>query len=621
MRWIHPISITVPFLAFAAGFQQPMRKMTTSLSSSSSTSPIKNVRDIANTPSALYFWGNSNKKEEDTESTDGDQSSASSDNDENEGGASRRFGRWPFFANNKADEKETESAKDTDTVLPTTTMEPPKSPKRLGEELDPAKRAESLRAQAERARLEAERMDAELTLAKIDKLERDMVKAVAKDEADAIQQLQRQIDSLQAKMRGEAPKPVMATTPTPPKERPSSDFREGASGEDPMVTTTVNLGRTKDDVFKVNLQDFSEADFEGLVKTVENSPGFMKKLFAQMTEYDFTTVSDINATEVAGRLLKIQQMDFSYSKRPKPAFTQQDIDKAIADNLYQEGVINALDSTLKDSVKNNDTAKALLALEYNYYVDEIQEGKMEQLLDGEDWLKELVNAVNKTEVDTAVELLYPKCTRKEDAVLPTLPQLKMLMSDVLPKASFTPRGEPEQVAGGYLVRGSYQQKSGGELIEAIDKQLAKNGMLQDKMTVLLTKDFTLLANAQSRDSSDIPNPDDEPPILFVMGPDIMPERKRIPLSVTTAFGIATSWYLSVYPFLLNPEVLKRTEEQLELADSSMAYDLGWLTELSLPLFVTFIGIQLAHEAGHKLAAASSGVSVVLFISVVGCSIF
>jgi len=53
----------------------------------------------------------------------------------------------------------------------------------------------------------------------------------------------------------------------------------------------------------------------------------------------------------------------------------------------------------------------------------------------------------------------------------------------------------------------------------------------------------------------------------------------------------------------------------------MAYDLGWLTELSLPLFVTFIGIQLAHEAGHKLAAASSGVSVVLFISVVGCSIF
>jgi len=137
MRWIHPISITVPFLAFAAGFQQPMRKMTTSLSSSSSTSPIKNVRDIANTPSALYFWGNSNKKEEDAESTDGDQSSASSDNDENEGGASRRFGRWPFFANNKADEKETESAKDTDTVLPTTTMEPPKSPKRLGEELDP----------------------------------------------------------------------------------------------------------------------------------------------------------------------------------------------------------------------------------------------------------------------------------------------------------------------------------------------------------------------------------------------------------------------------------------------------------------------------------------------------
>ena len=335
----------------------------------------------------------------------------------------------------------------------------------------------------------------------------------------------------------------------------------------------------------------------------------MKKLFAQMTEIEFVTADTINVTEVATRLLQMQRMDFSYSSRPKPTFTQQDIDQAIADKLYQKGsVVNALDSNLAKSIQGNETAKALLALEYKYYVDEYQTGQVEQLLEGEDWLKGFVEAINQTEVDAAIELLYPKCTRKEDAAIPTMAQVQMLLSDVLPQASFTPRGQPEPVLGGYLVRGSSKFDSGDDTIDAIDKALAKNAMLRDKMTVLLTKDFTLLAEAQSRESFEPPNPDEEPPILFIMGPDIVPERKRIPLAIVTAFGIATSWYLSVYPFLLNPAILKRTEEQLDLADSSMAYDLSWLTELSLPLFVTFIGIQLAHEAGHKLAGAASGVS-------------
>jgi hypothetical protein len=49
--------------------------------------------------------------------------------------------------------------------------------------------------------------------------------------------------------------------------------------------------------------------------------------------------------------------------------------------------------------------------------------------------------------------------------------------------------------------------------------------------------------------------------------------------------------------------MKRTEEQLALADASMAYDLSWLTELSLPLFFTFIGILAAHETGHRVVAS------------------
>jgi hypothetical protein len=54
--------------------------------------------------------------------------------------------------------------------------------------------------------------------------------------------------------------------------------------------------------------------------------------------------------------------------------------------------------------------------------------------------------------------------------------------------------------------------------------------------------------------------------------------------------------------------MKRAEEQMQLTDANMAYDLTWLTDLSLPLFATFVGIQLAHEVGHRVVAAAYGVS-------------
>ena len=107
---------------------------------------------------------------------------------------------------------------------------------------------------------------------------------------------------------------------------------------------------------------------------------------------------------------------------------------------------------------------------------------------------------------------------------------------------------------------------------------------------------------------DLFNPEDLQPILYVTAPDIARERQRVALSLTSGLGLATSWYLSIYPFLLNPDISKRVEGQLELADASMGYDLNWLTDLSVPLFVSFLGIQLAHEAAHRLVAANYDVS-------------
>lgn len=205
-----------------------------------------------------------------------------------------------------------------------------------------------------------------------------------------------------------------------------------------------------------------------------------------------------------------------------------------------------------------------------------------------------------------VETFYPKCIRKEGQE-PTLTQAEKLITDVLPRAGFSSSSRPEAVAGGFIIRGTaIGDVSGDELIDNIDSQLERTG-LSDKLTVLYTNDFSVLAS-EDFEKEDW-NPENLGQILYVTGPDIVREPKRVALSTVTALGIATSWYLSLYPFLLNPALSKRVDEQLAIADANMTPDLAFLTDLSLPLFTTFISIMAVHELAHRATAAFYGVKM------------
>ena len=223
-------------------------------------------------------------------------------------------------------------------------------------------------------------------------------------------------------------------------------------------------------------------------------------------------------------------------------------------------------------------------------------------------MQAVLDAVNMTAVDRTVDQLFPKCTRKEDATEPTLAQVQSLAANVLPSAKFSTSSKPEKVLGGFVLRGSHKYENGDDLLAAIDKELEKTS-LTDKMTVLYVPDFTVFARSEEEGFEiDLFDSDSIPPILYIAGPDLVRERKPVALSITTALGFATSWYLSIYPFLLNPTLSKRVEEQLAVADAGMNYDLSWLTDLSVPLFWTFLGIQAAHEVGHRVVAAAYDVS-------------
>jgi hypothetical protein len=574
-------------------------------------------------------------------------------------------------------------------------------------------KAQMLRAQAEKARLEAERMDAELTLQKITRLEKELAHERAKkkkkkrqlleksdndndgddddddDDNTAVQELQREMDALLARMRGETPKPK--PKPASPSGGSSSSSSKSTSTLGPDETKTMTASAKAKSSFPSSAPssssvtpwgeakfasnvtpipgNVSQQELEKFVNDWEYIPDFLRKTMAMGTgmmtaddaDTNSTSIADVNATELFIRTDQMKRMDFSFLSIDKPTFTKAQIEKAKAELRNDDGwwkTSIGLDPRLDGILTTNETEAALVWLEYNYYIDKTDqqmEGVVGSLMENE-WFSGIINEFNKSVVDGTIETLYPKCTRKQTndnrqgqaktgaastgaaalSGVPTMAQVQQLTTNVLPKAYFASTSKPEPVAGGYVIRGKITNDkiitNGDDLIRFIDEQLVKTG-LSDKMTVIYSEDFTIFGELEDAIDAEIDNAssnknkngvsfsfvetvdpfDDKPPILYVLGPDICREPRKVLLSMTTAAGLATSWYLSIYPFLLNPALAKRVDEELALADANMTPDLAWLTDLSLPLFTTFVGIMLCHEAGHRVVAAVNGVSTFSFL--------
>ena len=556
-------------------------------------------------------------------------------------------GRIPFFGRrvNKSEEAgDTKSEQPVPATLATAPViatpeaapVPPPKPAQK-EPVNAQEAAKSLRARAERMKLEAERMDAELTLEKIEKLERQLAKARTK--GGAVDDLQRQMDNLQAKLRGEAPKPVVEpkrevtkkeeslkpkssdTTPLPAKKSEDSLFMDRFSKPGAMFDTIV-----KKSGGQMQSQRVLGDDFEEILESLKDAPSFLKKIMAATVEVDYDTIDDLNVTEVAVRSAMLRSGDYSYSTLPKPSFTQEQLEEE-AKKLEDKVDSLPVTESMIELAAGNYTKLAIYGLEYEYYTtskfvdEETSMAELAKLANGEEWMEGILQAVNQSAVDRTIEQFFPKCTREEDGVptnAVTNAQVQMLASSVLPKTKFSASGKPEPVLGGFVIRGKHKYENGDELIAAIDKELEKSP-LGDKMTVLYTNDFTIFARAEEEDFAFDPfDPDADPPILYVLGPDICREPKPLQLSIVSAVGLSTLWYLSIYPFLLNPGLSKLIEEQLGLAEAGMPFDLNFLTDLSVPLFYTFIGLQLSHEIAHRAIAGINDVSWPRCMSIIFC---
>ena len=587
---------------------------------------------------------------------------------------------WGFFRRDKSVEQidETKTANSDTLNLETTTsdeiptlekttvavVEPPKI-------LTPEEEATRLRNEAAKSRLEAERMDAELTLRKIEKLE----KALKKQQLEAAatmndnnvttsvttttttgssaskktsQEIQREIDVLLKKVRGETPTPTSSLAV-------------------PQNSTSISVAATRDPLWPKYVLPFDEEEFKKQYDILKVMPQFILATQAVQLEMELEVdevtkkTKPIDAKVLCERFDQLRRQDFSYSKKKPPILYEYKIDAMqktvesfmasdqkldsnsnvnqkswqsddfttgeLVTALLQADDVNLILKSLKDDARyqslwdtKDSRSIAQLILEYQYYITlgntEISAEQITTLLTEEAWAKPFLNPSNMSGTDAVIDSLYPRCTTKKDMVfdgnrpspIPTESAVKKLIADILPKAKFQATSKPEPVLGGYIIRGS-TKLSGDAFIEQLDKSIDQSN-LKNQMSVFYVNDFTILAGELDFDpSSTTPPifPDDPLPVLYVTSANVCREPLPIRLSIVSAFGLATSWYFSVYPFLLNPSIATRVDEQLAIADANMVPDLTWLSDLSLPLFATFMSIQLSHELGHLIVAGANGI--------------
>lgn len=511
--------------------------------------------------------------------------------------------------NDDDDESGTESpfeAETTTTTTTTVTAEPMIRTPAISNGVlttSPIEQAKSLRAQAETARLEAELMEAELTLQKVARLEQKLEKAKNKE---AVDNIQRQIVALQAKWDKKNDTSVVAANKT---------FAETSYGKKQLSESAlkkeVPIPRGE---YYSNLPDlvepFDQKQFEQALEDFENGPEALKRIITTQVGMEYPKDGKVNATAVAYRFDAMRRLDFSFDEGERPSFNREQIDemkkrlKAGWPSSSEEGFVS--DERLKDAAKGNETQLALLWLENEYFTLKYGlsvENITEMVFQDKDVTAEITRGLQELSFQAVTESSLPPCTRKEDQS-PTLEQAQKLCTDVLPKTKFSSTSKPIEIPGGFLVQGTSKAKDGDDLIASIDEQIERSS-LRGKVTVCFLRDYTVFVTESAEEIAALESGNDT--ILFVGGPDIAREPQKVLLSLTSAMGLATCWYLSLYPFLLNPNVAKRVDEQLALVDAGMTADLAWLSDLSFPLFTTFVGIQLFHEAGHRLVASFNGV--------------
>lgn len=473
--------------------------------------------------------------------------------------------------------------------------------------------AAELRMQAEKAKLEALKLETTLTIEKISKLEKLLESNGLKEDEE--KDIRSQLVVLKTKLDGPkkvngndaigsasaAPLPATKTT-LPATESSKSDEKSSNADED-----ISSLIEARDLNEETKAKSASDLELEKKIPPIsdeelrQRSEAFRKtpKVLQQMTAAAAGFKDTTNVTGIITQMHNDEQLEILKKEQKKNESAEPMTDEARQQAL--DGYMNlplpiqdmiARTAGLKDG-RNATEVIAKLEKEGRLFPNEdgMQAGfeVTTDIVDSKE-IDVIFQDMERMEKDKYIEGMLPRETRKVELV-PAEDDINIFFSEVLSNRNFNPTGKPENVPGGFLIRGENKMKDGDDLVKALDKALAATN-ISDKVQFYYIKD----PNPSTEE--EFQNYQNDLPILYITGPDISPETKFLTKAFISFIGIVFVASFSVGTLSFNEVLVDRLDAEVQAG----AGDLSWIQDIAAPIFFASCVTQLVHEASHQAVA-------------------
>jgi hypothetical protein len=206
------------------------------------------------------------------------------------------------------------------------------------------------------------------------------------------------------------------------------------------------------------------------------------------------------------------------------------------------------------------------------------------------------NDIEFIERSQYIEELLPSITGMEE-VLPSQEDIDYFVNEVLDPKIYGLRSKPERVFGGYYVRGFVNiqgDAANDNLVNKLSEKLAAS-KLSGKVQFFFVPDPKALTDEE------IDMGEENEPILIVTGVDAAILYRRS--NILTKACISAVGLLSLFVFSVGACELNGMAFPLEHAlKTENVEEVMRLTSNAMPIGLSLIGIQLAHEGAHRLVA-------------------
>jgi hypothetical protein len=191
-----------------------------------------------------------------------------------------------------------------------------------------------------------------------------------------------------------------------------------------------------------------------------------------------------------------------------------------------------------------------------------------------------------------------------EATRPTPEEIELFSSEILDKNTFTRTNKPERVMGGYYIRGESKfGEDGDKLVEKLSEKLAISSLKDDLQ-------FFYIPDPSPLTDEDIESGIREIPLLAVTSKNsnkFYNTARPATKALVSSLGILSTFVFALGACGMNGDMMERAQQGLDSGN----VDVSWFADAFFTTFMSMLGIQLAHELGHRIVAWKDKVSVAM----------